>query len=181
MKPAWLKRVAKPKPVEVDGHLLATKGEAERYVAFRDRVAGCRLVLLDPDHGAVLFEGRAGDGRMVRESFHLKTKGKNKYGARKTQLNGITFDSKREAKRWNELTLLVKAGEIVGLERQVEFPLILMGVVLGSYVADFVYAEARSGRQVVEDAKGGKATMTPLYRWKKKHLAVQTGIQIREV
>lgn len=178
MKPAWLQPSAKPKTVEVDGHKFATKGESERYVAFRDRVTGCRVVFSDPDRGSILFEGRGPDGRMLRESYHLKTKGTNKYGAITAQVDGIKFDSRREARRWKELTLLVRAGEITGLERQVKFPLLVLGAVLGHYIADFVYSDRRSGRQVIEDAKGMK---TPMYRWKKKHLAAQTGIQIREV
>ena len=49
---------------------------------------------------------------------------RSKYGAKKITQNGITFDSKREAKRYGELLLLERAGAITELQRQVEFVLI---------------------------------------------------------
>ena len=93
-------------------------------------------------------------------------------GYRRTQVDGIWFHSKREAERYKELKLMEKAGAIQpgSLRLQVRYPLHVNGIVLGSYVADFVYAE-RTGvveyRTVVEDSKGMR---TDLYRWKKKSL-----------
>lgn len=49
---------------------------------------------------------------------------RSKYGARKTVVDGITFDSKREAERYSELKLLERAGKIEGLRRQVSFELL---------------------------------------------------------
>ena len=48
----------------------------------------------------------------------------NKYGSRKVEVNGIVFDSKREAARYQELLLLEKAGEIKDIRRQVKYVLI---------------------------------------------------------
>lgn len=111
-----------------------------------------------------------------------------KYRNRKTVVGNICFDSAKEAKRYQELRLLEKVGEIFGLELQPEFTLcapdnhwnISAGLnghpVVGKYRGDFFY-KTRSGEQIVEDVKGFK---TPLYRWKKKHVEAQYGIKILE-
>jgi hypothetical protein len=52
---------------------------------------------------------------------------RNKYGATKTTIDGITFDSKKEAQRYCELRLLQKAGEITHLELQPAFRLAIDG------------------------------------------------------
>ena len=110
-----------------------------------------------------------------------------KYGNRKTQLDGITFDSKHEAERYAELKLMEKAGLISNLELQKTFVLIGTqrdkdGKVLErpvTYRADFVYKDEH-GKRIVEDAKS-PATRTPVYRLKKKLLLSIYGLQIKEV
>ena len=109
---------------------------------------------------------------------------RRKFGNKKVDLDGITFDSKREANRWAELKLMEKAGEISELDRQ--FPFILIpsqkdekGKVIERecrYVADFVYKE--NGKFVVEDTKGFR---TPDYIIKRKLMLYNLGIWIREV
>lgn len=106
-----------------------------------------------------------------------------KYRNRKTTIDGITFDSAKEATRWAELRLLERAGQIFNLQRQVSFTLIPKQVRDGKtverpvvYKADFVYTE--NGEDVVEDVKGVK---TKEYIIKRKLLLWQYGIQIREV
>lgn len=122
---------------------------------------------------------------------------RSKYGAVKTTVDGITFHSAKEARRYQELLLLGKAGEIRELELQPRFSLMVerndwrdfFPIHLGEYRADFQYWErerwlvgqpqqAESWKLVVEDVKGFK---TPLYRWKKRHVEAQYGIQIREI
>lgn len=118
---------------------------------------------------------------------------RSKYGAVRTVCDGITFHSKREATRYAELRLLEKAGEIHKLMLQRRLVLLVPAKdapsthplkKIGEYVADFVYCECRRGAKciesqgVVEDVKGFR---TPLYRWKKKHVEAQYGIQIKEV
>lgn len=117
----------------------------------------------------------------------------HKYGAKPTVVDGIRFASQKEARRYGELKLLEKAGQIWDLELQPRFPLVVasttgtvMGAAkalagsfsgrIGEYRGDFAYHDRRG--RVVEDVKGFK---TPLYRWKKKHVEVQYGIQIVEV
>jgi hypothetical protein len=101
---------------------------------------------------------------------------RHKYGARRTVVDGVTFPSRREARRYGELKVLERAGRITGLELQPRFRLVVNGRHVGDYLADFRYVEG--GRSVVEDAKGVR---TPVYRLKKKLVLALYGIQIREV
>lgn len=109
--------------------------------------------------------------------------GKSKYHATKTVVDGITFDSKKEAKRYAELKLMERAGVIRDLKRQVRYELIPAFDVDGkhyrptSYVADFVYTDVKSGNEVVEDCKGYR---TDIYRLKAKMFAHKYGVSIRE-
>lgn len=105
----------------------------------------------------------------------------NKYGAVRTTVDGITFDSAAEARRWSELQLLLSAGEITSLQRQYGYRFEHNGVFIGSYIADFRYYDQERGAWIVEDVKGGEATKTPLYRWKKKMLWAFHGVRITEV
>jgi Protein of unknown function (DUF1064) len=89
--------------------------------------------------------------------------------------DGKTFASKREARRYGELLLRERAGEIVGLATQVPFDLLVNGIKVCRYVADFVYFEGE--RYVVEDSKGCK---TAVYRLKRKLMLAVHGIEIRE-
>ena len=124
---------------------------------------------------------------------------RSKYGNRKTVVDGITFDSKKEANRFRELQLLERAGKITALQRQVKYVLIptqrefsneiyKKGVHQGhfkpgkvlekecSYIADFAYIQ--DGAYVVEDTKGVR---TEAYKIKRKLMLERYGIQIREV
>lgn len=106
-----------------------------------------------------------------------------KYHNKKTEVDGIVFDSKAEAKRWNELRMMEKMGLIRHLERQVPFLLIRGQRWSGGrkhrdtyYKADFVYYE--NGQQIVEDVKGVR---TEGYRIKRELMKDRYGIEIREV
>ena len=85
-----------------------------------------------------------------------KKSGYNKYGAKKTVVDGFTFDSKKEAGRYRDLSLLEKAGKIKYLSRQVKFELIpkQSGEQAVTYIADFVYHDVAADEIVVEDVKG---------------------------
>lgn len=100
----------------------------------------------------------------------------SKYGAIRTTIHGITFASKREAIRYQDLYLLAQAGVITNLECQPRYPLVVNGVTVGTYVADFRYTEADGGI-VVEDSKGVR---TPVYRLKAKLMQALYGITIYE-
>lgn len=121
----------------------------------------------------------------------------NKYYNKKCTVNGIIFDSRKEARRYQELRLLQRAGVIKNLQRQVKYVLIpaqyesferygkngqklTPGKKLVerecAYVADFVYVE--DGKTVIEDTKGMK---TKDYIIKRKLMLYTHGIRIREV
>lgn len=110
----------------------------------------------------------------------------SKYNSKKTVVDGQKFDSKKEARRYQELLLLEKAGEIKNLSRQVKFVLIPSqrdenGKVVErecSYKADFTYEEEGGIKTVVEDVKGYR---TKEYIIKRKLMLYQFGIRIREV
>lgn len=108
----------------------------------------------------------------------LPGKPRAKYRNTPTVSDGLRFDSKREAKRWGELRLMERAGLIENLERQVRFPLKVNGVLVCTYVADFVYREGATRARVVEDAKGFR---TREYQIKRKLMKAVHGIEIAEV
>lgn len=105
----------------------------------------------------------------------------SKFNAEKTVVDGIRFDSAREARRYAELRDMERACEIQGLRIQVPFELLPSFECDGvkyrgmKYVADFVYH--RDGKVVVEDCKGFK---TAEYRLKKKLMAYINHINIEE-
>ncbi len=104
----------------------------------------------------------------------------SKYSNIKTvTADGIKHDSRKEARRWVELTLLQRAGEISDLKRQVKYELIPKqeGERAVTYIADFVYADKKTGNTVIEDCKGFK---TDVYRLKKKLFLYRYGIKIKE-
>lgn len=123
----------------------------------------------------------------------------NKYGSKKVRIDGIVFDSKKEARRYQELLSLERAGAIQNLRRQVKYVLIpaqhekstqvyTKGPQKGlskqgrlierecSYIADFVYT--RDGETVVEDTKGFR---TKEYVIKRKLLLYTYGLRINEL
>ena len=123
----------------------------------------------------------------------------NKFSNQKVNIDGETFDSKREAKRYYELKLLERAGEIRHLRRQEKFLLIpsqyesyerygKKGQRLKDgqrllekecvYIADFVYQDARTGELVVEDTKGVR---TKEYIIKRKLMLHNNRIKIKEI
>ena len=106
----------------------------------------------------------------------------NKYNAKKTTIDGITFDSKKESERYCELKLRArdKNNPITGLELQPEFPCNItqpngMTIKVCTYRADFRYIE--NGKTIIEDVKGVK---TPVYKLKKKLVEALYGIKITE-
>ena len=108
----------------------------------------------------------------------------SKYHNEPIIIDGIRFQSKKEAHRWQELRLLQRAGEIDNLQRQVPFVICPQcktrtgkNQPARKYVADFVYTD-KLGRLVVEDAKGVR---TDTYKLKKALMLWIYGIEIQEV
>lgn len=114
--------------------------------------------------------------------YNNKIKKNSKYNNIKTRtFDGIYHDSKKEAKRWFDLCLLQKAGEISGLRRQVEYELIPKqeGERAVKYIADFVYEQ--NGKKVVEDVKSPATRKKPEYVIKRKLMQYIHHIKIKEV
>lgn len=111
-------------------------------------------------------------------------KRRSKYGNRKTEVDGIVFDSKREAVRWRELQLLVRARKISCLSRQHVYELAPSVRIVGEkrarpalrYVADFRYLE--NGKEIIEDVKGFE---TPVWRVKVHVLKALHNIDVRVI
>ena len=105
-----------------------------------------------------------------------------KYGNKKTVVDGITFDSKREAERYKELKLLLRAGVIEGLQLQPEYTLIPAFKKNGTayremaYRADFSYLE--EGKKIVEDVKGMETQVFKLKRKLFEHFYPDLEIRI---
>lgn len=92
-------------------------------------------------------------------------KAPSKYRNQPTEIDGIRFASKKEARRYQDLMLLERAGEIANLVRQPRYPLTVNGLHVCTYVGDAEYAEVKSGRTVTEDTKG---VLTPEFKLKAK-------------
>ena len=103
---------------------------------------------------------------------------KSKYNAERIEVDGIRFDSKKEANRYRQLRIMERAGIIKELQLQVPFVLIPKNANGREvkYIADFVYCQ--DDKQIVEDVKGFK---TDVYRLKKRMMKEVYGIDIREV
>lgn len=110
---------------------------------------------------------------------------RSKYGSEKIQVDGHTFSSKAEARRYQHLLLMERAGMISGLVLQPKFELAPSVKFFGAratpplrYFADFAYIDS-DGRRVVEDVKGGPVTEG--FRIKKHLMLAVHGIEVQEV
>ena len=106
---------------------------------------------------------------------------RSKYGAVKQTVDGERFDSCREARRWQELRMLERIGEIGNLQRQPQYLITHEGVVVAVMTLDFRYTRCGTRAWVVEDVKGGNATKTQVYRLRKVLVENQYGVRIEEV
>jgi len=136
---------------------------------------------------------------------HLRIHGelvapKSKYGAKPMVVGGIRFDSTKEARRYSELRLLEKAGQIRDLETQPQFNIDVIQlwegkdghwkwaapgpdrylIHVGVFTADFRYFDVQLGQVVIEDVKSGP-TKTTAYRLRKRLVEAIHGVTISEV
>lgn len=139
---------------------------------------------------------RGGGSGPTRARRSVSRVGRSKYGAKAIAIDGIRFASQKEGRRYQELKLLERAGQIRNLELQPRFELSVANggwpidnvehgrsIRLGEYRADFRYEEKlpvpdewdREWRDVVEDVKGFDV---PLGKWKRKHCEAQYGITV---
>lgn len=108
----------------------------------------------------------------------------NKYGNIKTEVDGIKFDSKKEANRYQELKVLKSIGKIENLKLQPRYELQPKYRINGrnirnlEYKADFEYIDKKTGEIITEDVKGMK---TPVYKIKKKLFEYKYNREIKEI
>ncbi len=103
---------------------------------------------------------------------------RSKFGAIKTTVDGIRFDSKHEATEYQKLRACQRAGRIRDLRLQVEYELRVNSVLICKYVADFVYYDVETKKHVVADAKGYR---TREYILKRRLMMALHGIEILEL
>jgi hypothetical protein len=118
---------------------------------------------------------------MTREEYQAavaKPKRGNKFGAKRTLIDGICFDSKREASYYAALKLRERAGEVTDVELQHPYALTVNGVLVATYRADFVFWDISLRRRRVIDVKG---VMTPVFRLKQKLMRACHKIEIEVV
>lgn len=124
-----------------------------------------------------------------RKRAELQQPARLKYGNVKTGRGDLHFDSKKEARRFDELAVELAAGAIKDLRLQVEFTLQAAyttptgeRVRAIRYLADFTYYRNTGGswEYVVEDVKS-KPTRTKTYMMKKKMMADRLGLTITEI
>lgn len=109
-----------------------------------------------------------------------KSEAKRKYGNTPTVVDGIRFDSKAEARRFQELKYRLEAGEIAYILRQPSFALTVNGIHIAKYVGDFEYFDVATETTIVEDVKS-PVSKTPVYRLKRKLMRAIHGIEIVEI
>lgn len=102
----------------------------------------------------------------------------SKYRNTPEWVDGIRFDSKKEARRYVDLKTMERAGLIAGLQLQVPFRIEINGFKVCVYQCDFAYL--RDGNRIVEDVKSS-ASKTRLYELKRKLMRAVHGIEIQEV
>lgn len=96
-----------------------------------------------------------------------------------TDVRGVVHDSGGEYRHWEELKLRECAGEIRNLRRQVPYALVVNGVLVCQYLADFVYEEGAA--TIVEDSKSPRTRTLAAYRLKSKLMKAIHNIEVREV
>ena len=125
--------------------------------------------------------------RGVRTYRTIQKSQRSKYGNLKCKIDGYTFDSQKEGRRYAELKILLRQGLISDLELQKEFELQPAfrdndgkWVRAIRYKADFTYIDNETGKTIVEDVKSEATRKNAVYKIKKKMMAYK-GIIIREV
>jgi len=99
----------------------------------------------------------------------------------RTTIDGIKFDSKKEANRYSELKLLQKAESISGLQIKPAFPISINDHNICKYIADFSYTDI-NGQVIVEDVKGRKTGPAwQMFRLKQKLMKAIHGIEVKVI
>ena len=125
---------------------------------------------------------------ILKQADKPKAAKRNKFNASKVECDGMTFDSKKEHKRYIELKAMQQRGEIFGLEHHTKFELAPKTKLEGEkrakpairYFADFTYYIS-TGEYIVEDVKSAATRKLASYRNKKHLMKTVFNIDVREV
>lgn len=125
---------------------------------------------------------------ILKQADKPKAAKRNKFNAQKVECDGMTFDSKKEHKRYIELKAMQQRGEIFGLEHHTKFELAPKTRLEGEkrskpalrYFADFTYYIS-TGEYIVEDVKSEATRKKDSYRNKKHLMKTVLNIDVREV
>ncbi|WP_436897737.1 DUF1064 domain-containing protein [Acinetobacter gyllenbergii] len=125
---------------------------------------------------------------ILKQSDKPNASKRNKFNAQKVELDGMTFDSKKEYKRYIELKAMQQCGEITRLEHHTKFELAPKTKIEGEkrakpairYFADFTYYII-TGERIVEDVKSAATRKLASYRTKKHLMNTVHGISITEI
>jgi hypothetical protein len=104
----------------------------------------------------------------------------NKYGAIRMTIDGITFASQHEARRYQALRVLERAGVIQDLRCQPRYTFEVNGYHVGTHRPDFDYVVCATGEVITEDAKSGP-TRTEAYRLRRKLMVACHHVMVTEV
>ena len=119
--------------------------------------------------------------RFFQDNIDKKNK-KNRFNVSPIEertLGGVVFASKKEMKRYAELRLLERAGEIRGLELQPEFRVSINDQHFCTYTADFAYTE--KGERIIEELKSTGTAKDAAYRLRKKAAELFYGIKVKVI
>ena len=119
------------------------------------------------------------EARIQKRKQATEPEKRSKYGNREKVVNGITFQSTKEARRYQDLLIQYQVGDIKDLRTQHEFEIWVNDQHICSYFADFTYY--RDGEFVVEDVKSKITRKKETYRLKFKLMMAVRGIEIQEI
>lgn len=104
----------------------------------------------------------------------------NKFKAKRTTIDGITYHSKREGKVCNDLRLLEKAGHIRDLELQPKFEFVVNDIKVGTYAADARYFCSKGWLHVI-DVKSPATAKLEAFRLKRNLMKAIYGIDVEVI
>lgn len=115
-------------------------------------------------------------GKITKAEYLASTRKKGRIrGAQKINTPDGKFDSKAEYERWCDLKLLQLGGKIFNLRRQVAYPIEINGIHVCVWIADYVYTDFQTGKEIAEDLKG---ISTDVFKLKRKMVEAYYGFKI---
>lgn len=117
---------------------------------------------------------------MTVEQYRQAVRKPRKYRNEPTVVDGIRFPSRKEARRYMDLKLMEKGGEIWDLRIHPRWDFVVNGVFVGSYTADFAYKARQSFAETVEDVKSAGTRRARDWALRRNLMRACHGIEVRE-